>query len=166
MPPIWANQSAANRVGETRLFVDARPHHWRRSRWTVDWREPLRAGHDVGLVGRPRVIDALRTAGLAVESPTGNWHVHTPAVFGSVSAASARGPADLICITTKAYDLAGALDEIAAADMIPAESDTVVAAFQNGVGAEAVAARFGAARTLAGHDDNAGQSGRPWPSSG
>ena len=110
----------------------------------------IRAGHDVGLVGRPRVTEALRAAGLAVETPTGNWHVHTPAVFGSVSAASARGPADLICITTKAYDLAGALDEIAAADMIPAESDTVVAAFQNGVGAEeAVAARFGAARTLA-----------------
>lgn len=110
----------------------------------------IRAGHDVAFVGRPRVAEALRSAGLAVETPAGNWQLRPPAAFGSVSAATAHGPADLICITTKAYDLAAALGEIAAADMIPADSDTIVAAFQNGVGAEeVVAARFGAARTLA-----------------
>ncbi|MEO6061232.1 MAG: 2-dehydropantoate 2-reductase N-terminal domain-containing protein [Thermoflexales bacterium] len=110
----------------------------------------LRAGHDVGLVGRPRVTDALRSAGLAVETPTGNWRVATPAVFDSISAAPQFGPCDLICITTKAYDLAGALDEIAAARLISAGSDTVLAAFQNGVGAEEmVADHFGVSRTIA-----------------
>ncbi len=110
----------------------------------------IRAGHDVGLVGRPRVTEALRAAGLAVETPIGNWRVAMPAVFDSISAASAFESSDLICITTKTYDLAGALDEITAARLIPSGADTLVAAFQNGVGAEElVAARFGPARTIA-----------------
>jgi len=110
----------------------------------------IRAGHTVGFVGRPRVIEALRMAGLTVETPAGNWRVATPDVYDSISAASTFGSSDLICITTKAYDLAAALDEIAAAQTIPTGSDTMLAAFQNGVGAEAmVAARFGPARTIA-----------------
>ncbi len=110
----------------------------------------IRAGHGVGFVGRSRVTDALRAAGLTVETSAGNWHVPTPAVFDSVSAASAQRQCDLICITTKAYDLSAALDEIAAAGLFPAGSETIVAAFQNGVGAEeVVAARWGASRTIA-----------------
>ena len=88
----------------------------------------LRGGHDVGFVGRPRVTDALRSAGLAIETPTGNWHVATPSVVDSIAAASAFGASDLVCITTKAYDVAGALDELTAAQLIPSEADTVVAA--------------------------------------
>ena len=110
----------------------------------------IRAGHAVGFVGRPRVTEALRTAGLAVATPGGNWHVATPAVYDSASDAFAFGSSDLICITTKAYDLAVALDEIAAAQLIPVGSGAVVAAFQNGVGAEElVAARFGVTRAIA-----------------
>lgn len=110
----------------------------------------IRAGHFVGFVGRPRVTDALRAGGLEVERPDGNWHLPISAVFDSISAASAYRKCDLICITTKAYDLSPALDEIAAVGLLPPGSDTLVAAFQNGVGAEdMVAARCGANRTIA-----------------
>jgi 2-dehydropantoate 2-reductase len=110
----------------------------------------IRARHDVGFVGRPRVTDALRAAGLAIEAPAGNWHVPTPAVFDSVPAAGAYRQCSLVCFTTKAYDLSAVLDEVAAAGLIPAGSETLVAAFQNGVGAEeSIGARFGASRTIA-----------------
>lgn len=110
----------------------------------------IRAGHDVGWVGRPRVTAALRAAGLAVETPTGSWQANPSAVFDTVISAYEFKSSDLICITTKAYDLNAALDEIAAAQLAPAGSVTVIAAFQNGVGAEErVAARFGAERTIA-----------------
>lgn len=103
-----------------------------------------RAGHPVALIARGAHADAMRTAGVQIQEPGGQWHVHPRLVTDDVHVV---GSADVVILATKTYHLATVLPQIAAL-MGPR---TLVLTLQNGVDAfEQVARAYGAAATLAG----------------
>ncbi len=103
------------------------------------------AGHPVTLVARPQTAEAINAEGLLI---TQNGHERRAPVR-AVSRLSDADPAicDLIIFGVKAYDLADAVEQLAAVHPTPAQ----VMSTQNGIGIEEIiAARFGPERTLAG----------------
>ncbi|KMO37427.1 2-dehydropantoate 2-reductase [Methylobacterium variabile] len=102
------------------------------------------AGRDVTFLVRPGRAARLAEAGLSVRSPLGDFSVPAPA---TVTAATIPGPFDLVLLSCKAYDLDGALDDVAPA----VGPDTMVLPILNGMAhLDALDARFGPGRVLGG----------------
>lgn len=95
----------------------------------------LRAGHDVTLVVRPSMEQQLRATGLRLMDGR-EYTIQSPHLATSVAAAAGMGEYDWLALTIKAYDVAGAAEEIRAAFATPPP----VATFQNGLGSEEEAA--------------------------
>ena len=116
-------------------------------------------GHDVTLVGRTGLAEAVRVGGLTLIEPSGSRHttaVHAvadiaAAFTGSPSASSSASPYDLALVTVKAYDTAGVIAELRAID---ARQLSPLLTLQNGVGnEEALVGAFGAAQIVSGAID-------------
>ncbi len=86
--------------------------------------------HDVLLVGRPALAEAIGNGGLRLKSATGEYHAH-PRVATSLSATDV-GDGAVVLLTVKSYDVAAA----AAAIAKHAQPDTIVVCCQNGVTSE------------------------------
>lgn len=104
----------------------------------------LQAGRDVTFLVRPRRAAELADAGLRIRSPCGDLHLQNPP---QVLADDLHEAYDLIVLSCKAYDLAGAMDAIA-----PAVGDqTMILPMLNGMcHLDQLAQRFGHARVLGG----------------
>ena len=102
------------------------------------------AGTDVTFIARGAHLAAIRSAGLRVSSPLGDMHV-TPA--SATEEPAAVGPADIVLLGVKLYDV-----EVATRAIAPmVGDDTAVICLQNGVEATAIAARlYGGARVAGG----------------
>ncbi len=72
----------------------------------------LQAGRDVTFLVRPRRAAQLAKTGLAIRSPVGDVTLPDPSI---VMADAISAPYDLILLSSKAYDLAGAADSFAPA---------------------------------------------------
>ncbi len=104
----------------------------------------LEAGRDVRFLVRPARAAVLARTGLAIKSPLGDYAHPSPPVE---TAAGADGPADLILLSCKAYDL----DEAMASFAPAVGPDTLILPLLNGMAhMDALDARFGAARVLGG----------------
>jgi 2-dehydropantoate 2-reductase len=104
----------------------------------------LQAGRDVTFLVRARRAAQLAADGLKIRSPCGDANLPAPA---TVAAQDLRTPFDLVLLSCKAYDLAAAMDSVAAA-IGPASA---VLPLLNGIAhLQALEARFGAARVLGG----------------
>ena len=104
----------------------------------------LAAGRDVTFLVRPRRAEQLRRRGLVVISPLGNLELPTPAL---VSAGAIKSQYDLIILSCKSYDLAGSIEDFAAA-MGP---NSFVLPLLNGLRhMDILDERFGAQRVLGG----------------
>ena len=102
-----------------------------------------RAGHDVHFIARGAHGEAIRTSGLAIRGPLGDFTVRA-SVSDSTAGAS---PVDLVLHTVKSYDNATALP------LLPPliGKDTVVLTLQNGVdGPDEAAAVVGREAVLGG----------------
>ncbi len=110
----------------------------------------------VTLVGRPRLVDAIRGRGLRLELPHQTFQVRAVAAFTTVDQAlahalEARRPVELAVLTVKSYDTATALDELDRALRGHGHPQPHLLSLQNGVGnEEALAERFGPERVIAG----------------
>lgn len=98
------------------------------------------AGHDVTLVGRSWLVDAVQAYGLdiAVESRD-DQHAHVKEIKAVETVAAAfelHSPYDVALLTTKAHDVAKPIADLAQATTDP----PLVACFQNGVGTEELVA--------------------------
>ncbi len=103
-----------------------------------------RAGHPVALIARGAHADAMRTAGVHIQAPGEQWHVHPRLITED---ARLVGSADVVILATKTYHFATVLPLIA--PLIGPR--TLVLTLQNGVDAfEQVATAYGEAVTLAG----------------
>ncbi|SEP24633.1 ketopantoate reductase [Methylobacterium sp. ap11] len=102
------------------------------------------AGRDVTFLVRPARAARLGQSGLSVRSPLGDFRIEAPK---TVTAGAIPAPFDLVLLSCKAYDLAGALDDVAPA----VGPDTMVLPILNGMAhLDALDARFGAERILGG----------------
>jgi len=104
----------------------------------------LEAGRDVTFLVRPRRAAALAATGLAIRSPLGDVDYPAPP---TVTADALRPGFDLVLLSCKAYDLDGAL-----ADLAPAVGpETAILPLLNGMRhLDRLDARFGPARVLGG----------------
>ena len=84
------------------------------------------AGADVTFIARGAQLDALRSAGLHIESPLGDLHL--PRV-NATSDPAAVGPVDTVLFLVKLYDTEAAAQAIAPL----LDKETSVVTFQNGV---------------------------------
>lgn len=114
------------------------------------------AGHEVTLIGRPGLVEAVRGSGLTLIEPDGHRRTAKVSATNSIAAAfststlSSALPYDLALITVKAYDTAGVIAELSTATAAPPPLLTL----QNGVGnEEALAEAFGGRRVVAGAID-------------
>ncbi len=104
------------------------------------------AGRDVTFLVRPARAERLASEGLRVLSPVGDARIDAPKTVTADTLAAA-GPFDLVLLSAKAYDLAGAV-----ADVAPAVGpDTAVLPILNGLRhLDVLDAAFGAGRVLGG----------------
>ena len=72
----------------------------------------LQAGRDVTFLVRPKRAAQLKSAGLAIRSPRGDFDLPSPP---TALADGLSGPFDLILLSCKAYDLQGAAESMAPA---------------------------------------------------
>ena len=72
----------------------------------------LQAGRDVTFLVRPRRAQELAVTGLIIKSPRGDISIRKPA---TILSQNIDHPFDLVLLSCKAYDLAGAIDSFAAA---------------------------------------------------
>ena len=116
--------------------------------------------HDVTLVGRPGLAEAVRAGGLTLIEPSGSRHAANVRAVESIAAAFPRptptsalastSTYDLALITVKAYDTATVIQELIAATPAPPSLLTL----QNGVGnEESLAEAFGVDRIVSGAID-------------
>ncbi|MGU3539333.1 2-dehydropantoate 2-reductase [Methylobacterium sp. A54F] len=106
------------------------------------------AGRDVTFLVRPARAERLAGEGLRVESPLGDLHLAEPRTLTAERLAGGEGGAfDLVLLSCKAYDLDGAL-----ADVAPAVgAGTTVLPILNGMAhLDALDAAFGPERVLGG----------------
>jgi 2-dehydropantoate 2-reductase len=113
----------------------------------------IQAGHEVTLVARGRVAEALVTDGIRLVLAGEVTWIRDFTLATHIDAALPAGASyDAACLTMKAYDVAGAVDEMqvvgtAGRVALPAR----IICFQNGLGSEeTAAARLGADRIIAG----------------
>jgi len=102
------------------------------------------AGQDVAFIARGAHLDALRRAGLRVDSPGAPLHIKN-SLFTSESREA--GPVDLILFCVKSYDTEAAMEMLG-----PMIGDsTLILSLQNGIdNPQKIARRWGEERTLAG----------------
>ena len=102
------------------------------------------AGHQVHLLARGEHLRALRERGLQIKSPLGDLlGLPVPATDDPHGV----GPVDVVLVTTKAYDLAEAVNTA----QLLVDDDTAVIGLQNGIFAEEVLSdALGAERVLGG----------------
>ncbi len=102
------------------------------------------AGHDVSLLGRnAEHMRAVAEGGLRV---TGLWGEHTATGLRVLASPDEIAAADCVLVTTKSFDTAGIVDEVA-----PHAGGAQFVTLQNGIGnVEAVSARVGSERTIGG----------------
>jgi 2-dehydropantoate 2-reductase len=91
------------------------------------------AGADVHLIARGAHLEALRTSGLRVTSPKGDFQVDLP----TTDDPSQMGPCDYVLFSVKSFDT----DDAAARLPALMADDTAVISFQNGVDNEEKIAR-------------------------
>lgn len=104
----------------------------------------IAAGHDVTLVEQwPAHVEAMRRDGLTIDMP-GRVLTVEPRVLHLCEVAELRHPFDIVLVVMKAYDTRWAAELIAPA----VAADGLVAAVQNGMTTDAVAAAVGADRTV------------------
>jgi 2-dehydropantoate 2-reductase len=104
----------------------------------------LERGRDVTFLVRPRRAAQLAATGLSILSPFGDAALPSPP---TVTAGSLRDPFDLVLLSCKAYDLAGAIESVAPA----VGPGSAILPLLNGMGhLDALDRRFGAARVLGG----------------
>ena len=104
----------------------------------------LEAGRDVTFLVRPRRAAQLAKTGLAIRSPRDDVTLANPPL---VMADALRGPYDLILVSSKAYDLAGAADSFAPA----VGPDTAILPLLNGMAhLDYLKTRFGDDKVLGG----------------
>ncbi|AWN39909.1 2-dehydropantoate 2-reductase [Methylobacterium durans] len=106
------------------------------------------AGRDVTFLVRPARAEKLRAEGLSVRSPLGDAHIPAPAAITADALAAGKGGRfDLVLLSCKAYDLEGAIRDVAPA----VGPDTNVLPILNGLRhLDALDARFGSERILGG----------------
>jgi 2-dehydropantoate 2-reductase len=103
-----------------------------------------RAGHEVSWLARGRNLAALRTTGLSVESPLGNFTLGPQQASDD---ARELGAADAVIVAVKLYDLAALAPRLAPL----ATPDTLLLPLQNGIeGPSILAAALPGARVLKG----------------
>jgi 2-dehydropantoate 2-reductase len=103
----------------------------------------LEAGRDVTFLVRPRRAEQLARTGLSISSPSGNVELTAPTVLAD----DLRQPFDLILLSCKAYDLAGAMDSFAPA----VGPHTAILPLLNGMRhLDTLEERFGGAAVLGG----------------
>lgn len=101
----------------------------------------LQAGQEVVFVGRERFAEAARRDGLHAQLPDGtNWSLSGVQAAGAVEHAASHAPFDAIALCVKAYAVEDTLRELQDAGLLA--SPATLVCFQNGIGAEAMAARF------------------------
>lgn len=104
----------------------------------------LQAGRDVTFLVRPRRATELKETGLVIRSPRGNISLRDPAMILSENI---ERHFDLVLLSCKAYDLAGAIDSFAAA----VGPETVILPLLNGMKhLDVLDERFGSAQILGG----------------
>lgn len=103
-----------------------------------------KAGHEVVLIGRTDVVEAIRHEGLNISGIWGNHYIPDIPIFTEVST-EWKGQFDLILISVKSYDTEQAVQSI-----LPIVSDnTLVCSYQNGLGnVEKIAEFVGMERTI------------------
>ena len=106
------------------------------------------AGHQVTLVARPRVVEAISGGGLRINLAGVTTFVrHIDAVSSTFEAFLEFGPFDLALFTMKSYDTSAAIQQLQEIG----EALPPVLSLQNGVGnEEQLSEAFGAERVLAG----------------
>lgn len=106
------------------------------------------AGHEVTLLGRAPLVQAVNEGGLTLQRADGALVIRNlHAVDDLGRALSEQGPFDWIAFTMKAYDTATAIQELAAY----LDEPPPLVSFQNGVGnEEMLRSAFGAERVVAG----------------
>jgi len=87
------------------------------------------SGADVTLLGRPDLVQAIHDGGLQLQRPDGDV---SAAPLAITSLDRLPGPPDLVLLTTKAYAVAPALDELVSLG----RGGATIVALQNGVGTE------------------------------
>ncbi len=103
-----------------------------------------RAGHAVTLVGRAPHVEAIGSQGLHITGIWGDHVVRDLAARTSVAGLQ-RGAFDVILVTVKSFDTPSAMDAVTPL----ADAETLVCAYQNGLGnAEVIAERVGWSRTV------------------
>ncbi|MBI3994189.1 MAG: 2-dehydropantoate 2-reductase [Candidatus Lambdaproteobacteria bacterium] len=101
-------------------------------------------GQDVTFIARGPHLEAMRRDGLRVYSPRGDLHLHPVRAVGSPAEA---GPAELVLMCVKAYDLPDAARSLAP----PLDEDTAVLPLLNGIDiAQRIGAVVGMERLLGG----------------
>jgi len=104
----------------------------------------IEAGREVTFLVRPARAELLARNGLVVKSRLGDIEIPAPK---TVTADALREPYDLIILSCKAYDLAGAMDSLAGG----VGPETMILPLLNGMAhLEALEARFGARAVLGG----------------
>jgi 2-dehydropantoate 2-reductase len=104
----------------------------------------LQAGRDVTFLVRPRRAAQLAKTGLVIRSRLGNADLPSPP---TVTAGALRAPFDLVLLSCKAYDLAGAAESLAPA----VAGDTAILPLLNGMKhIDFLTARFGDSAVLGG----------------
>ncbi|MDR0786278.1 MAG: 2-dehydropantoate 2-reductase [Gemmatimonadota bacterium] len=104
----------------------------------------LEAGRDVTFLVRPRRAAELARTGLSIRSPVRDLEVPAPP---TVRTEEIQTPFDLILLSSKAYDLEGAIESVAPA----VGPDTLILPLLNGLRhLDTLDARFGAQKVLGG----------------
>ncbi len=104
----------------------------------------LERGRDVTFLVRPGRAAQLAAVGLSIRSPFGDVTLPAPP---TVTAESLHDPSDLVLLSCKAYDLAGAIESLAPA--VGPES-TILPLLNGMLHLKVLDQRFGAARVLGG----------------
>lgn len=110
----------------------------------------LQAGHAVVFAGRAAFAEAASRDGLSVQLPDGAArHLGRVQAHASVAHTANDAPYDAVALCVKAYAVESAMVDLCDAGVLA--QDTRVICFQNGLGAEEIAARVaGAERVIAG----------------
>lgn len=114
------------------------------------------SGEQVTLVGRPRFVEAIRRDGLRLSVGIDTQCIRDLQAVASVAegfqlAGKQETTYDLAILTVKSYDTETALAELETAVAVEHQPVPTILSLQNGVGnEEAIAARFGPVRAMAG----------------
>jgi len=102
-----------------------------------------RAGHDVSMLARGSNLGAIRSNGITVRTPEGEWSAKVSASNNADELSAEFGEGDFVLLTTKSYSL----PEVASAVKSFAEKGATIVPLQNGVEAADTLAALGVLRT-------------------